>query len=198
MPKRKAHWRTYTHPRYKKMRWKTVRINATDKTTGESAPKYKLHRPEWAMENTMINKVILIGNLGADPEVRFTQSGIPVASFRIATTEKWKGQNGEKMEATEWHQLVAWQRLAEIAGEYLTKGSRIYIEGKLQTRKWKDQNGNDRYTTEIVVREMKMLSPRKTNGNSTSRQEHQGPPQPGHGYGESFQEPPSYGEDVPF
>ena len=105
----------------------------------------------------MINKVILIGNLGADPEIRYTQSGTPVVNFRVATTERWKTQDGQQQEQTEWHSIVAWRRLAEICGEYLSKGSRVYIEGKLQTRKWQDQNGNDRYTTEIVANEMKML-----------------------------------------
>ena len=99
----------------------------------------------------MINKVILIGNLGADPELRYTQSGAPVASFRVATTERWKGQDGQMQEQTEWHNIVAWRRLAEICGEYLSKGSRVYIEGRLQTRKWQDQSGQDRYATEIVV-----------------------------------------------
>ncbi|HEB69195.1 MAG TPA: single-stranded DNA-binding protein [Desulfobulbus sp.] len=114
----------------------------------------------------MVNKVILIGNLGADPEVRFTQSGAAVATLSIATTEKWKGQDGQMQEQTEWHRVVVWQRLAEICRDYLSKGSRVYIEGKLQTRKWQDQNGNDRYTTEIVAREMKMLSPRNAGGGS--------------------------------
>ena len=108
----------------------------------------------------MINKAILIGNLGADPEIRYTQSGTQVATFNIATTERRKGQDGQVQESTEWHRIVAWQRLAEICGEYLHKGSRVYIEGKIQTRKWKDQSGVDRYTTEIIAREMKMLSPR--------------------------------------
>ena len=112
----------------------------------------------------MINKAILIGNLGKDPELRYTQSGTPVASFSIATTERWKDKDGNQQEQTEWHNIVAWKRLAEICGEYLNKGSRVYIEGKLQTRKWQDQNGNDRYTTEIVAREMKMLSPRGEGG----------------------------------
>ena len=87
----------------------------------------------------MINKVILIGNLGADPEIRHTQNGTTVALFNIATTERRKGQDGQAQELTEWHRIVAWQRLAEICGEYLSKGSKVYIEGKLQTRKWKDQ-----------------------------------------------------------
>ncbi|HDL98030.1 MAG TPA: single-stranded DNA-binding protein [Desulfobacteraceae bacterium] len=139
----------------------------------------------------MINKVILIGNLGADPEIRYTQSGTPVVNFRIATTERWKDKDGQQQEQTEWHNIVAWKRLAEICGEYLAKGSKVYIEGKLQTRKWQDQNGNDRYTTEIIAKEMKMLSPRGTTDNSN-----QGggdgyqdlPPEPSHGTG----------EDVPF
>ena len=112
----------------------------------------------------MINKAILIGNLGADPEIRYTQNGAPVATFNIATTERWKDKDGQMQEQTEWHRIVAWSRLAEICGEYLNKGSRVYIEGKIQTRKWQDQNGNDRYTTEIVAREMKMLTPRGEGG----------------------------------
>lgn len=143
----------------------------------------------------MINKVMLIGNLGADPELRYTQDGAPFASFSVATTERWKGQDGQMQEQTEWHRVVAWRRLAEICGEYLSKGSRVYIEGKLQTRKWKDQNGNDRYTTEIQAREMKMLSPRGTTGGGTAGGEYTGSG-PGYG-GEPFQPPPT-GEDVPF
>lgn len=111
----------------------------------------------------MINKAILIGNLGADPEMRYTQNSTPVVSFTVATTERYKNKDGEQVEATEWHKVTAWQRLAEICGEYLSKGSKVYIEGKLQTRKWQDNNGNDRYTTEIVAREMQMLSPKKEN-----------------------------------
>ena len=108
----------------------------------------------------MVNKWIGIGNLGADPEVRYTQSGSPVCSFKIACSEKYKDASGNMQENTEWVPIVAWKRLAEICGEYLHKGSKVYIEGKLQTRKWQDQNGNDRYSTEIVAREMKMLSPK--------------------------------------
>ena len=141
----------------------------------------------------MINKVILIGNLGADPEMRFTQNGAPVASFTVATTEKWKGQDGQMKEQTEWHRVIAWQRLAEICGEYLSKGSRVYIEGKLQTRSW-EKDGQKHYTTEIVAREMKMLSPR-TSGGGGGEFSGSGT---GYGSGESFQEPPPMGEDVPF
>ena len=88
----------------------------------------------------MINKAIIIGNLGADPEIRYTQSGSQVATFNVATTERWKDQSGQQQESTEWHRIVAWQRLAEICGEYLHKGSRVYIEGRIQTRKWQYQN----------------------------------------------------------
>jgi len=108
-----------------------------------------------------VNKAILIGNLGADPETRYTPSGTAVANIRIATTEQWKDrQSGEQQERTEWHRIVAFNRLAEIIGEYLKKGSQVYIEGKLQTRKWQDQSGNDRYTTEIVANDMQMLGGR--------------------------------------
>jgi|APHig6443717497_1056834.scaffolds.fasta_scaffold220987_2 single-strand DNA-binding protein len=144
----------------------------------------------------MINKVILIGNLGADPEIRYTQDGTPAASFTVATTERWKGKDGQMQEQTEWHRITAWRRLAEICGEYLSKGSRVYIEGKLQTRKWKDQSGNDRYTTEIVAREMKMLSPRTTAGGGGSGAEYGGAA--GGFGGDPFPEPPPMGDDVPF
>ncbi len=140
----------------------------------------------------MINKAILIGNLGADPEMRYTQNGTPVATFRIATTERWKGQDGEMQEQTEWHRIVAWQRLAEICGEYLSKGSRVYIEGRLQTRKWQDQNGNDRYTTEIVAKEMKMLTPKGANSGGGFGSGDYGDPGP------SYSGPSTMGDDVPF
>ena len=110
----------------------------------------------------MFNKVILIGNLGADPEIRYTQDGTPAASFTVATTERWKGKDGQMQEQTEWHRVTAWRRLAEICGEYLSKGSRVYIEGKLQTRKWRDQNGVERFITEVIARDMKMLDTRNT------------------------------------
>ena len=112
----------------------------------------------------MINKVILVGNLGNDPELRHTQSGTPVASFSVATTRRWKGQDGQQQEETEWHRIVAWQRLAEICNEYLHKGSKVYVEGRLQTRKWQDQSGNDRYTTEIVAQDVQFLTPRGEGG----------------------------------
>ncbi|MBA3003844.1 MAG: single-stranded DNA-binding protein, partial [Desulfurivibrio sp.] len=112
----------------------------------------------------MVNKVILIGNLGKDPEVRYSQAGAAIASFNVATTETWKKQDGSKEELTEWHRIVAFGRLGEICGEYLSKGSKVFIEGRLQTRKWDDKDGNTKYTTEIVAREMKMLSPRGSSG----------------------------------
>jgi single-strand DNA-binding protein len=143
----------------------------------------------------MINKAILIGNLGADPQIRYTQSGTQVATFNVATTERWKGQDGQMQESTEWHKIVAWGKLAEICGEYLNKGSKVYIEGRIQTRKWQDQNGNDKYTTEIIAREMKMLSPR--GGAATGAQSPTGDYQE-----PQFSEPPpgygGTGEDVPF
>jgi single-strand DNA-binding protein len=108
-----------------------------------------------------VNKVILIGNLGADPEVKYMPNGNAVANVTIATTESWKDkQSGEQKDKTEWHRVVFFRRLAEIAGEYLKKGSQVYVEGKLQTRKWQDKNGNDRYTTEIIANEMQMLGGR--------------------------------------
>ena len=108
-----------------------------------------------------INKVILIGNLGADPETRHTAGGSAVTNLSVATSESWRDkQTGETKENTEWHKVVMFSKLAEIAGEYLRKGSKIYIEGRLQTRKWQDRDGNDRWTTEIVANEMQMLDGR--------------------------------------
>jgi single-strand DNA-binding protein len=105
-----------------------------------------------------VNKVILVGNLGQDPEIKYMPSGQAVCNITIATSESWNDKtSGEKVEKTEWHRVVFFRRLAEIAGEYLRKGSQVYIEGRLQTRKWQDQSGNDRYTTEIVANEMQML-----------------------------------------
>ena len=108
-----------------------------------------------------VNKVTLIGNLGSDPELKYTPSGVPVTNFNLATSESWADKStGERQERTEWHRLVLWRKLAEIAGQYLKKGSKIYVEGKLQTRSWDDQNGQKRYTTEVVVNDMQMLDSR--------------------------------------
>jgi len=109
------------------------------------------------MSKGSINKVMLIGNLGSDPELRVTPSGVQVANFSLATTESWTDKSGEHQERAEWHRIVLWRRLAEVAGQYLKKGSKIYIEGKLQTRSWEDQNGQKRYTTEVVANSMEML-----------------------------------------
>jgi len=118
-----------------------------------------------------VNKVILVGNLGSDPEVRYTPSGRAVANFSLATTERFTNKEGEKEERTEWHKIVAWARLGEICGEYLTKGSQVYIEGRLQTRSWEDRDGNKRYTTEIVAQAMQMLGGSKKGGEVTSVEE---------------------------
>jgi single-strand DNA-binding protein len=117
-----------------------------------------------------INKVILVGNVGADPEVRYTPSGVPVGKFSLATNERFKNKNGEWQDRTEWHNIVAWQRLAEIVGEYVSKGSKVYIEGKLQTSSWEDRrSGEKKYRTEIVARDLVLLGLRE---NSNSKQEH--------------------------
>jgi single-strand DNA-binding protein len=133
-----------------------------------------------------LNKVLLIGNLGRDPEIRYTGSGTAVASFSLATSERFKNKGGEWEERTEWHNVTFWGRLAEIAGEYLTKGKTVYIEGKLQTRKWQDKEGKDRYTTEIIGEKMLMLSKKDTG--------REGDPAP-----DSFdQAPDSVGDEIPF
>jgi single-strand DNA-binding protein len=107
-----------------------------------------------------VNKVILIGNLGADPEVRRTASGQQVATLRLATNERWNDRDGNRQERTEWHRVIAWARLAEIAGEYMRKGRQVFVEGRLQTRQWQDQQGQTRYTTEIVAQNIMMLGGR--------------------------------------
>lgn len=109
-----------------------------------------------------VNKVILVGNIGQDPEMRYLADGKAVANITLATSESWKDkESGEKKEKTEWHRCVAFGRVAEIIGEYLHKGSQIYVDGKLQTRKWQDKEGNDKYTTEVVIGEMRMLGGKK-------------------------------------
>jgi single-strand DNA-binding protein len=139
-----------------------------------------------------LNKVMLIGNLGKDPEVRFTASGQAVASFSLATSEKFKGKNGEWEERTEWHNITLWGKLAEIAGEYLSKGKTIFVEGRLQTRKWQDKSGNDRYTTDIVGDKMQMLSPKgeRSGGETSSAPKTSG--------ASNYEEPPFQDDDIPF
>lgn len=150
-----------------------------------------------------VNKVILVGNLGNDPEVRYMPNGNAVANLSLATSESWKDQQGQVQGRTEWHRLTMYRKLAEIAGEYLKKGSQIYVEGKLQTRKWQDQQGHDKYTTEVIVDQMQMLGGREGGGNSQqgNRQGYQSQSQ-GSGQNrqpqqQSQQEPPASGMQVP-
>ena len=134
-----------------------------------------------------VNKVILVGNLGADPETRYLPSGDPVTNLRLATTDSWKDKaSGEKKEATEWHRVVLFRRLAEVAGQYLKKGSQVYIEGRIRTRKWQDKDGQERYATEIEAEEMKMLGSRQG----------QGEPSPSYGGG-GGDSAPAYGGGKP-
>jgi single-strand DNA-binding protein len=142
-----------------------------------------------------VNKVILVGNLGKDPETKFMPSGDAVCNFSVATTESWKDKSsGEKVEKTEWHNIVAFKRTAEIAGEYLRKGSQVYIEGKLKTRKWQDKNGNDRWTTEIEARDMQMLGARGGNAGMGAPAAQSAPPPaaPAQSGGQPFE------DDIPF
>lgn len=137
----------------------------------------------------MLNKVFLIGHLGKDPESRFTQGGNPVTNFSIATSEKWTDKQGNKQEKTEWHNIVAWSKQAEICRDYLVKGSKVHIEGKLQTDKWTDNNGVDRWTTKVVLRQILFLgSPQ----GQQQEQQHQG-----HS-GQASEPPPIGDDDVPF
>ena len=148
-----------------------------------------------------INKVIIVGNLGQDPETRYMPSGSAVTNFTVATNESWKDkQTGEQKDRTEWHRVAMFNRLAEIAAEYLRKGSQVYIEGKLRTRKWQGQDGNDRYTTEIIADEMQMLGGRGGGGGSYggpggggksggAKESGNVPPQPG---------PDDFDDDIPF
>ncbi|MBU0943559.1 MAG: single-stranded DNA-binding protein [Proteobacteria bacterium] len=113
-----------------------------------------------------MNKAMIIGNLGNDPELRYTQNQTPVATFSVASTERWKDFDGNKQEHTEWHRVVVWKGLAEVCNEHLSKGSKVFIEGKLRTRKWEDQDGNIRYSTEIIARDLEMLGGRQENSES--------------------------------
>ena len=147
-----------------------------------------------------INKVILVGNLGADPETRYMPSGSAVTNLSVATSESWKDkQSGEQKERTEWHKVVMFDRLAEVAAEYLRKGSQVYIEGKLQTRKWQDRDGNDRWTTEIRANEMQMLGGRAGAGGAApmgsgqSSNQDSGPPSAPPQTG-----PDDFDDDIPF
>ncbi len=145
-----------------------------------------------------VNKVILVGNLGRDPEVRYMPSGNAVANVTLATTESWKDkQTGEKQERTEWHNIVFYSRLAEIAGEYLKKGSQVYVEGSLRTRKWQDKNGNDRYTTEIIASDMQMLGGRG-GGSSTGYSSGEAASRPVEPATSTGAAEPDFDDDIPF
>ncbi|MGV7078444.1 single-stranded DNA-binding protein [Testudinibacter sp. P80/BLE/0925] len=139
-----------------------------------------------------VNKVIIVGNLGNDPEARTMPNGEQVASFSVATSESWTDkQSGEKREVTEWHRIVLYRRLAEIAGEYLHKGSKVYVEGRLKTRKWQDQNGQDRYTTEIQGDNLQMLDSR---GDRQQGEQQQSKPTST----PAQQQEPDFDDDIPF
>ncbi|RME34791.1 MAG: single-stranded DNA-binding protein [Gammaproteobacteria bacterium] len=150
------------------------------------------------MASRGLNKVMLIGNLGADPEVRYAANGNPIANVRIATTDSWKDKNsGETQERTEWHRVVFFGRLAEIVQQYLRKGSQIYVEGRLQTRKWTGQDGQERYTTEIVASDMQMLGGRSSGGSDYAppSQQESSPASSGAPAGGGYDEPD---DDIPF
>jgi len=146
-----------------------------------------------------VNKVLLIGNLGADPEARYTQSGSPVTNFRIATSEKWTSRDGQPQERTEWHRIVTFGRLAEHCRDYLSKGRQVYVEGRIQTRQWEDRDGNKRYTTEIVAQTVQFLGrsggqAADAGGPAYGGSPDDGPPQGGYDQGP----PPITDDDVPF
>ncbi len=147
-----------------------------------------------------VNKVILIGNLGRDPEVRRSPSGTGVANVTLATTDTWRDRaSGEMQERTEWHRVVFFGKLADIVGEYLRKGSKVYLEGRLQTRKWQDQNGQDRYTTEIVANDMQMLDSRGTGGSTEFAGERSaGQQQPAQGFDGGPDSASDLDDDIPF
>ncbi len=139
-----------------------------------------------------LNKAILIGNLGRDPEVRYTPGGLAVANFTIATSESWSNKNGEKETRTEWHRIVAFGKLGEICGEYLSKGKQVYIEGRIQTREWDDKEGVKRYTTEIVASQMLMLGAREGQGSGGTYAD-----SPSSGYKDTPNSMPK-DDDIPF
>lgn len=150
-----------------------------------------------------INKVILVGTLGRDPEVKYMPSGGAITNVSIATSDQWKDkQSGERQERTEWHRVVFFNRLAEIAGEYLRKGQQVYVEGRLQTRKWQGQDGQDRYTTEIIANDMQMLGGRPGGGMGSGSYEDEAPPRQQQSSGGNSQPPDrgfeDFDDDIPF
>ena len=159
------------------------------------------------MASKGVNKAVILGNVGNDPELRFMSNGKAVANFTVATSEQWKDQQGQKQERTEWHRMVAYDKLAEIIGQYVKKGSKLYLEGKLQTREWTDQQGQKKYTTEIIVSEMQMLDGKPQQGS----QQPQGQQQPqrqqapqNNGYQQARSQPmqqqdaPQFDDDLPW
>lgn len=149
-----------------------------------------------------VNKAILIGNLGNDPDMRYTASGAAVANISIATAESWRDkESGEQQERTEWHRVVAFGRLAEIMGEYLRKGSQVYIEGRIQTRKWQDKEGQDRYTTEIVANELQMLGSKGGGGSAnydSAPQQQNNAPEPQAAAAPAKSPADDFDDDIPF
>ena len=144
-----------------------------------------------------INKCIIVGNLGKDPEVRFLPNGGAVANITVATSESWKDkQTGEQKEKTEWHRVVMFGKLAEISGEYLKKGSKVYLEGQLQTRKWQNSEGQDQYTTEVVLQGFNGVMQMLDSKGGNQQQQQQQPQNHGHLYGNHQQQPPKFDEDL--
>lgn len=150
------------------------------------------------MSKGSVNKVILIGNLGADPEIKYNNSGGQIANLRVATTESWKDKNsGETQEKTEWHRVSLFGKLGEIAGQYLRKGAKVYLEGRIQTRKWQDKDGSDRYSTEIVADQMQMLD-RRQDGQGQAPARFQAPPARQQGGNSPAPAPLDFDDDLPF
>ena len=161
------------------------------------------------MASKGVNKAVILGNVGNDPELRFMSNGKAVANFTVATSEQWKDQQGQKQERTEWHRMVAYDKLAEIIGQYVKKGSKLYLEGKLQTREWTDQQGQKKYTTEIIVSEMQMLDGKPQGGQPSQGQQQQQQPQrqqapQNNGYQQARSQPvqqqdaPQFDDDIPW
>lgn len=151
------------------------------------------------MASRGVNKVILIGNLGKDPEIRTMPNGESVANFSIATSETWKDQAGQEQSRVEWHNIVAYRKLAEIVGQYVRKGGKVYIEGSLRTRKWQDKNGQDRYTTEIIADQMQMLDGKPADGGERQASAPRAQPQPQERYAPpAAGGAPDFDDDIPF
>ena len=161
------------------------------------------------MASRGVNKAVILGNVGDDPSIRYMPNGKAVANFTVATSESWKDQQGQKQERTEWHRCTAYDKLAEIIGEYIKKGSKLYLEGKLQTRKWQDQQGQDRYTTEIIVSDMQMLDGKPQQGSQQQQGQQQQQPQrqqapQNNGYQQARSQPvpqqevPQFDDDLPW